>query len=343
MDEKEIQMTLKEFGLNEYEVRVYLTLLRNGPLTAGELAVLSKVPQPRIYDVTRTLMAKGFVTTSQDRPKHIIPVNPDTVMTALKRKYEEKITALQRALEKIYTPKEEIGSVTVIKNKLTLESYIKKTIEEAKFHISMAIPTELLKKLEETLIAKKNSNVRIHLFVYGSENVPPIANEIRVRDVPDPIIIIGDRKMGIYLPYEALTTGSSLHGYALIIRDNNLLFILNRYFYHALWPTGKTIYKEKRTLQLPREYIHIRELIEDIRNSDVKDLKVKVIGHFIRSGKPVQLTGRLVSYFEDKNKVISNITIETDDGKRYVIGGWNSSLEDIEAERILVFKEECAI
>ncbi|HIP75049.1 MAG TPA: hypothetical protein EYH13_02660, partial [Thermococcus paralvinellae] len=31
-----------------------------------------------------------------------------------------------------------------------------------------------------------------------------------------------------------------------------------------------------------------------------------------------------------------NITVETEDGKRYVVGGWNSSLEDIEADIIIV-------
>jgi sugar-specific transcriptional regulator TrmB len=336
MDEKEIKTQLREFGLNEYEVRAYITLLKNGPLTAGELAALSKVPQPRIYDVIRTLMSKGFVITSQGRPKRVIPLSPDRVMDAIKRHYDEKISLLKSALEELYTPHNEIGSVIVVKSRITLEEYIKSAIENARFHLSMALLADLLMKFLED-IREKRPNVTVNLFVYGGGEVPPIANEIRVRDVPDPIIIIQDRSMGVYLPYEALGSGSSLHGYGLIIKDNNLLFMLDRYFYHALWPTGKVIHREKRELKLPREYIHIRELVEDVREFNLLGSRVEVTGRFVRSGGQVHLAGRLVDFYEDEHKVVSNITVETETGERYVFCGWNASLEDIEAEKIVLY------
>ncbi|WP_258083872.1 TrmB family transcriptional regulator [Thermococcus thermotolerans] len=156
MEEKEIKSLLKELGLNEYEVRAYLTLIRNGPLTAGELATLSKVPQPRIYDVIRTLMAKGFVTTSQGRPKQVIPLSPDSVMDAIKRRYDEKIETLKAALEKLYTPRGEIGSVTVVKSRITLEEYIRRAIRNSRFHLSIAIPRELLDRLKDDLGVKRD-------------------------------------------------------------------------------------------------------------------------------------------------------------------------------------------
>ena len=336
MEEREIKAQLREFGLNEYEVRAYLTLIKNGPLTAGELAALSEVPQPRIYDVIRTLMAKGFVITSQGRPKRVIPLSPDRVMEAIKRRYDEKIEHLKAALEEMYTPHGEIGSVVVVKSRITLEEYIKTAIENARFHLSMAVPADVLKKFEGDIKGKRDSNVSVNLFVYGGGSVPPIANEIRVREVPDPVIIIQDRGMGVYLPYEALGSGSSLHGYGLIIHDNNLLFMLDRYFYHALWPTGKVIHREKRKLELPKEYIHIRQLVADIREFDLLGARVEVTGRFVRSGDPVHLTGKVVDFYEDEHKVVSNITVETESGERYVVGGWNASLEDIEAEKVLL-------
>ena len=48
------------------------------------------------------------------------------------------------------------------------------------------------------------------------------------------------------------------------------------------------------------------------------------------------VTGRIIDFFESEGRVISNITIETEDGERYVVGGWNSSLEDIEADSIIL-------
>ncbi|ASJ10059.1 TrmB family transcriptional regulator [Thermococcus sp. P6] len=336
MEEKEVRSLLRELGLNEYEVRAYLTLLKNGPLTAGELATLSKVPQPRIYDVIRTLMAKGFVTTTQGRPKQVVPLSPESVMDSMKRYYDERIDTLKSALEKLYNPKEETGSITIVKSRITLEEYIRRMIRNCRNHLSIAVPIEFLERIKDEL-KRKNDQVRINLFVYGEGDVPEVAREVRMRKVPDPVIVIKDRNAGVYLPHEALTGSSSLRGYALIIHDNNLLFILDRYFYHALWPTGRVVYRKERSLQLPEEYIHIREFISDLRHFGIQNPRVEVFGRFVRSGKPVHLVGRVVEFYEDEGKVISNITVETG-GKRYVVGGWNASLEDVEADRIILLE-----
>jgi sugar-specific transcriptional regulator TrmB len=334
MKEDNVHSQLKELGLTEYEVRAYLTLIKEGPLTAGELAALSKVPQPRIYDVVRSLMAKGFVTMTQGRPKRVIPVPPENVLEAIKKAYERKIDTLKNTLKEMYTPHEEIGKVTVVKSRITIENYIKKAIKNARFRLSIAVPLEFLEKLRGELEKKKDA--KVDMFIYGEGEAPRIGDEVRMREVPDPIIIIQDREMGIYLPYEALTGGSSLHGYGLIIQDNNLLFMLDRYFYHALWPTGKVVYKRERELKIPGEYIHIREFVEDIRKFNLLGAEVEIIGRLVRTGEPIHITGRVVDFYEDEGKVVSNITVETTEGERYVVGGWNASLEDVEAERILL-------
>lgn len=48
-------------GLNRYEAKVYMTLLGRGPLKALEIAGISGVPRGRVYDVLRSLEAKGLV------------------------------------------------------------------------------------------------------------------------------------------------------------------------------------------------------------------------------------------------------------------------------------------
>ncbi len=335
MREKELRALMKDLGLNEYEVRAYLTLIKRGALTAGELATLSKVPQPRIYDVIRTLMSKGFVTTSGSRPKKVIPVEPARVLDAMKERYEQKISLVREELEKLYTPIEETETVLVVKSKITLEDYIKKAIQNVKLHLSIAAPLPIIEKFGEEL--RKKQKAEIHIFAYGKGDVPKVGRTVKIREVGDPLIVIQDRELGIYAPYDALTTsGSSLYGYALIIEDQNLLFMFDRYFYHVLWPTGKTIYHEERKLELPREYLRIRELVEDIKNFNLVGYKVEVFGKFVKTRKTAHITGRIAGFFESEGKVISNITIETFNGKRYVVGGWNSSLEDIEAERIIL-------
>ncbi len=335
MEEKELRALMKDLGLNEYEVRTYLTLIKRGALTAGELATLSKVPQPRVYDVIRTLMSKGFVTTSGGRPKKVIPVEPARVLDAMKARYEKRIALVRDELEKLYTPVEETGTVLVVKSKITLEDYIRKAIKNARLNISIAAPAGFIKRFEDELMEKEKTE--IHMFIYGKDEIPNTGRIVKIREVGDPLIVIQDRELGIYAPYDALTTsGSSLYGYALIIKDPNLLFILDRYFYHVLWPTGKTVRQEERKLEFPKEYLRIRELVEDIKSFNLVGYTVEIFGKFVKTRREAHITGRIAGFFESEGKVISNITVEAPNGERYVVGGWNSSLEDIEAERIIL-------
>jgi len=96
MEEGELTTLLKELGLNKYEVSTYLTLIKQGPLTAGELASLSKVPQPRIYDVVRSLMSKGFVAITSDRPKKVVPIDPEKVLTSMEQNYVRKLETVKK-------------------------------------------------------------------------------------------------------------------------------------------------------------------------------------------------------------------------------------------------------
>ncbi|NJE25894.1 TrmB family transcriptional regulator [Thermococcus sp. MV5] len=336
MDEEEIQALLKELGLNGYEIRAYLTLIKRGPLTAGELASLSKVPQPRVYDVIRSLMGRGFVAVTSERPKKIIPVDPERVFETMKQNYLKKIELAKKELKAIYTPYESHGNVVMVKSKTTLENYIKDAIKNTKYHLSLAVPFTLLKRIAPVLKAK-NREVTIDLFVYGANQVHRIAERIKVREVEDPIILIRDKDLGIYAPPGLFgSREQTIMGYALIINDKNLLFILDRYFSYVLWPTGKLVYKKPKKPVFPKSYTHIRSLVKDIIEHNLLGKEIEIYGRFVKTKEPVHLIGKIIDFFESEEEVISNITIETKDGKRYVIGGWNASLEDIEADLMIL-------
>ncbi|MCD6559099.1 MAG: TrmB family transcriptional regulator [Palaeococcus sp.] len=336
MDEEEIKALLKDLGLNGYEIRAYLTLIKGGPLTAGELASLSKVPQPRIYDVVRSLMGRGFVAVTSERPKKIIGVDPEKVFETMKQNYLKKIELAKKELKAMYTPYESHGNVVMVKSKTTLEDYIKEAIKSTKYHLSLAVPFTLLKRIAPVLKAK-NREVTINLFVYGANHVPKVAERIKVREIEDPIILIQDKNLGIYAPPEVFESREqTLRSYALIINDKDLLFILDRYFSCVLWPTGKLVYKRARKPSFPKSYTHIRPLVKDIMEHNLVGKEIEVYGKFVKTKEPVHLIGKIIDFFESEEEVISNITIETKDGKRYVIGGWNASLEDIEADLMIL-------
>lgn len=65
---------LKEFGLTEYQARVYLTLLDLGTATASQIPALSRVPRTRIYATVQQLHAKGLVHILPEKPLRYRPI-----------------------------------------------------------------------------------------------------------------------------------------------------------------------------------------------------------------------------------------------------------------------------
>ncbi|MEM3798771.1 MAG: helix-turn-helix domain-containing protein, partial [Thermoprotei archaeon] len=73
-----LELLKKFFGLNQYEARAYVALLKK-PMSAGEISVGAKIPKPRVYDVVRSLEAKGFVKISGGL---VEAISPDVALPA---------------------------------------------------------------------------------------------------------------------------------------------------------------------------------------------------------------------------------------------------------------------
>jgi HTH-type transcriptional regulator, sugar sensing transcriptional regulator len=76
---------LKEFGLNSYEVKLWVALLSRGVSTAGELSDIANVPRSRTYDVLESLEKKGFIIMKIGKPIKYLAVEPDHVVENLKK------------------------------------------------------------------------------------------------------------------------------------------------------------------------------------------------------------------------------------------------------------------
>jgi sugar-specific transcriptional regulator TrmB len=88
-------LILKNLGLSEYEIRVFLTLLLSGSLNYRVLCRDSGVPTGKIYQILSTLESKGFVEISQDRPKIFKAVEPKKALRRRLRQIEEDFFDLE--------------------------------------------------------------------------------------------------------------------------------------------------------------------------------------------------------------------------------------------------------
>ncbi len=80
---------LREIGLTEYETEIYLALLKNGQISAYELAEKTGLYRQAVYDVINRLIEKGYVSSVKEGKAQLYKAtDPQIVLEYLNEKTE---------------------------------------------------------------------------------------------------------------------------------------------------------------------------------------------------------------------------------------------------------------
>ncbi|WP_067048553.1 TrmB family transcriptional regulator [Methanofollis ethanolicus] len=99
----EIVLQLRTLGLNEYESRVYATLVGLKRATAREIHEASKVPRGRIYEVLHDLAQRGFVGVEDGSPARYHAADADEVIDHIRDEYLASLEKTRSALKSLST------------------------------------------------------------------------------------------------------------------------------------------------------------------------------------------------------------------------------------------------
>ncbi len=168
---------LQDLGLTTYEIKAYITLLDEGPLTAQELSNKSNVPYSKVYEVLDKLIEKGWLESDNSRPTKFYPKAPTTALETTKLRFEtqlkENSSIALTELVSIYEKRgvKEKSDIWVISGVLNILERIKDIIERSKEELLIALPPiaeELAKPLQPLLRTLYEKGVKI--YVLASEN-----------------------------------------------------------------------------------------------------------------------------------------------------------------------------
>ena len=96
---------LKEIGLTDTEIKVYLALLSIGATSAGKIVEETSIHRKNIYDALNKLIEKGLITyIKENKIKIFQPINPSNLIKYLeekKTKIDEKQIELESNLKEL--------------------------------------------------------------------------------------------------------------------------------------------------------------------------------------------------------------------------------------------------
>ena len=94
---------LMDFGLTEYQCRVYLALLDLGTATASQIPAISRVPRTRIYATMSQLHDRGLVEIVPETPLKYKAVPFDKYLKKLAEEERQKAAEIEANMEALST------------------------------------------------------------------------------------------------------------------------------------------------------------------------------------------------------------------------------------------------
>ncbi|HEK8843471.1 TPA: TrmB family transcriptional regulator [Clostridioides difficile] len=229
---------LQNIGFTKYESQIYISLLKESPLTGYEISKLSGVPQSKVYENITKLLNNNIIINVGTDPIKYIPINPNELLKNKKKEFDNSMDNLKNSLRILNKSK----SVEYVLNIKGDKNILKKAIEmikNAKQEIIISCPyEEILELKKELLIAyKKNINIEILLLenksLKGLDNIhihggnkTTLENKMLYKG----IILIVDND-------EILTGNLSEGSEAISIwtKNSNILYIGVQYIKHEIY------------------------------------------------------------------------------------------------------------
>ncbi|MGD8352024.1 MAG: helix-turn-helix domain-containing protein [Nitrospirota bacterium] len=90
---------LREAGLTEYEAKAYITLVRENPLTAYEVARRAGIPTSKVYGVVSRLAERGILSVrGEGRARSYVPIDAEEFVAGLRGRIHDTLVQIEGGL-----------------------------------------------------------------------------------------------------------------------------------------------------------------------------------------------------------------------------------------------------
>ena len=258
---EQLAAELKEtLDLDELESKIYLSLLRTGPITASALAKDQNIDRARMYRTVDKLVDRNIISTTLSSPKLCIAVEPEKALKIELERKEEEIKRIRKSgeavVEKINSEiatnqGTNIPTLRIIQGRANIYSDIAQLIETCTETVYIATTLEDISKMYHSLIPekikaceKKGGKVMLLVEVDDIEMISFVkrfnATETRVCKLPSKgrIVVLKDKQM--VMSDSSQTSSNSETDFSLSTNAKDMINNLDN-LCRLLWKTAKPL------------------------------------------------------------------------------------------------------
>ena len=193
--EKRLQELARLVGLTSYDIKAYIALVENGPLTARDVAIKAGIPSSKIYSVLHKLYRSGYVEIDDKRrPELFYAVSPLDVFSRIMQRFTDYVNSTKPLIDSLQLMYE-----SAYKGRVTAQSellYVVRGLDSTKELImksmsygNLDIATPYMELLDHRILSmieevSRNNEVRLLVsqdLINHVKDLPPRIH-IRVRD-----------------------------------------------------------------------------------------------------------------------------------------------------------------
>ncbi|HUU47652.1 MAG TPA: helix-turn-helix domain-containing protein [Nitrosopumilaceae archaeon] len=250
----------KTLDLDDLESKIYLSLLRTGPITASALAKDLNIDRARMYRTVDKLVDKTIISTTLSSPKLCVAIEPQKALkSALERKEDELRKIRQSGEEIVEKINSEISTnhttsiptLRIVQGKSNIYTDIGQLIEKCTDTMYIATTIEDISKMyhslvpEKIMICKKNGGkVMLLVEMDDMEMLPFVkrfgATETRACKLPSKGRIVVQKDIQMIMSDTTQADSSSETDFSLSTNAKDMISNMDR-LCQMLWKSAKAI------------------------------------------------------------------------------------------------------
>ncbi|KQL39325.1 transcriptional regulator [Bacillus sp. FJAT-25509] len=230
---EDLVQQFKKLGFNEYEAKSYVSLVKQGPVTAYQVSKDSGIPRARIYDVLGNLVEKGIVLKEEiNDVARYSPLPVDIFLQKAQSEWQSTYSVVSDSLKDLESFGEKVDNrVITLKDYKTIINYCETLIKKAEKRIVISMWDEMYEVLKKELV-HATENATIQGITLHVEN--PIGNLESHRITPFTETKSTDHWFILSIDSKEMIYGPSIEerSVAFYTNDPVHIYLLEDYIWH---------------------------------------------------------------------------------------------------------------
>lgn len=239
-----MKQALRDIGLSEKQVKLYLASLSLGPASVQQIAKQAGLPRSSSYELLDSLVKLGFISRYKKKStQYFSPSEPKTILSRTEKKVDELKKALPE-LEALYGQSSAKPSVRFYQGKEGMQTILEEIIAEASevavFGSADMLYKELLAEHQRFVEGRLTNRIQVRALLNDS----PLARERKrlgptqlriVRTVPDRYICPGF----MYIWNNKIAMFSLGKEFTALVTESKELATLQLALYNHMWDAAE--------------------------------------------------------------------------------------------------------